>query len=86
MTSKESDVSADPYAELEAALMPLRAAQPGISMQEAALLLPEHLRHQLWERAIDRYLDSALAEVDAEPKRPTRVTTVATTLDAEVDR
>lgn len=70
----------DLYAELEAALRPLRAAQPGITNQEAAPLLPEHLRHQMWERA------TALAEVAAEPKRPTRVTTVATTLDAETDR
>lgn len=76
----------DSYAELEAALTPIRAAQPGITMQEAAPLLPEHLRRQMWERAVDRYLNTALAEVDAEPKRPTRVTTVATTLDAEVDR
>ncbi|WP_045740774.1 hypothetical protein [Actinoplanes rectilineatus] len=56
----------DQYAELEAALAPLRAAQPGISNQEAAALLPPHLEKQLWERAVDRYLNEALAGLDAE--------------------
>lgn len=58
-------MTADPYVELEAALIPLRAAQPGITCQEVASLLPEHLRQQLWERAVDRYLDDKLAELDA---------------------
>lgn len=69
----------DPYADLEAALAPLRAAQPGITCEEAARLLPEHLRQQLWERAVDRYLDAELAK----PQRPTTVATVATVLDSE---
>ena len=67
----------DPYAELEAALIPLRAAQPGISNMEAAALLPPHLEQQLWERAVDRYLDQALADLP-----PADVTTVRTILDA----
>ncbi|GIM89709.1 hypothetical protein [Paractinoplanes toevensis] len=56
-------MTAEPYAELEAALIPLRAAHPGITNQEAAPLLPEHLRKQLWERAVDRYLEDKLTEV-----------------------
>lgn len=67
----------DAYAELEAALIPLRAAQPGISNMEAAALLPPHLEQQLWEQAVDRYLDQALADLP-----PTDVTTLRTILDA----
>jgi hypothetical protein len=55
----------DPYADLEAALIPLRAAHPGITNGEVAPLLPEHLRSQLWQRAVDRYLDE---ELDALPE------------------
>jgi len=72
----------DPYAELEAALAPLRAAQPGITNAEAAPQLPAHLRAQLWERAVGNYLEAELAK----PRRPTTVTTVATTLDAKATR
>lgn len=49
-------------------------------------MLPEHLRPQLWERAVDRYLDEELAEVEASPKRPTTVVTVATTLSPLPER
>lgn len=62
-------MTADPYAELEAALEPLRSAQPGITNAEAARLLPPRLRQQLWERAIGLYLDDKLAKV--EPEKPT---------------
>lgn len=51
-------------AELEAALAPIRAAHPGISNGDAAELLPEHLRQPLWERAVDRYLDTELANLE----------------------
>lgn len=71
----------DQYAELEAALIPLRAAHPGITNQEVAPLLPERLRQQLWKRAVGSYLEAELAKLDAAPKRPTQVTTVATVLD-----
>jgi hypothetical protein len=69
----------EPYADLEATLAPLRAGKPGITCQEAAPLLPTHLRQQLWERAVDRYLDAELAK----PKRLTEVATAATILDSE---
>ena len=55
-------MSNDQYAELEAALIPLREAFPGLTNALACQLLPEHLVPQLWERAIDRYLDEALSE------------------------
>lgn len=54
-------------AELEAALAPIRAQQPGISNGEAADLLPEHLRPALWERAVGRYLKAQLANVEEQP-------------------
>ena len=57
----------DPYAELEAALVPLRAAHPGITNGEVAPMLPAHLRSQLWERAVVKHLDKELAELDALP-------------------
>ncbi len=50
-------------AELEAALAPIRAANPGISNVHAAPLLPEHLRQPLWERAVDRYLAAPSEEI-----------------------
>lgn len=75
----------DPYAELEAVLAPLRAAQPGITNQEVAPLLPGHLRSQLWERAVDRYLEAELAELDDQPE-PKPVKTVPTILGAETSR
>lgn len=53
-------------AELEAALAPIRAAHPGISNGAAAELLPEHLRQPLWERAIGRYLETELANLNTE--------------------
>ncbi|MFI1194155.1 hypothetical protein ACH4T9_12970 [Micromonospora sp. NPDC020750] len=49
--------------ELEAHLRPIRTTQPGISVEEAAELLPEHLRQPLWDRAADRYLAARLAEL-----------------------
>jgi hypothetical protein len=52
--------------DLETHLRPLRAAQPGITVGEAAPLLPEHLRQPFWERAVDRYLTAKLAELDVE--------------------
>lgn len=72
----------DPYAELEATLAPIRAAHPGISLAEASPLLPKHLRAQMWGRAVDRYLDAKLTELDARPE-PKPVKTVTTILDAE---
>jgi hypothetical protein len=51
-------------AELEAALAPIRTAHPGISNADAAPLLPEHLRAVLWERAVDRYQTTALADLE----------------------
>lgn len=62
-------------AELEAALVPLRAAQPGISNHEAAKLLPAHLVGPLWERAVDRHLSAELAKLP--PERPTTVERVS---------
>jgi hypothetical protein len=79
---EETKVTPDPYAGLEAALVPLRTAHPGITNHEAAPLLPEPLRRLLWERAVDRYLGEELAEMGARPQRPTVVTTVTTVLDA----
>jgi hypothetical protein len=53
----------DEYADLEAALTPLRAAQPGITNAEAAPMLPEHLRRKLWQRAVSQHLDGRLAKL-----------------------
>lgn len=56
----------DPATEaaLEAALTPIRAQHPGISNGEAVDLLPEHLRPVFWERAVDRYLTTDLADLE----------------------
>ena len=60
----------DPHVEedLENHLRPLRAAHPGITAGEAAPLLPEHLRQPFWERAVDRYINARLAELDGQEK------------------
>lgn len=51
-------------AELETALAPIRAQRPGLSNEEAADLLPEHLVQPFWERAVDRYLAAELAKLE----------------------
>lgn len=68
--------------ELEAALVPLRARFPGITNDIAVQHLPPHLRGPLWQRAVGRYLEAALAEVEARPA-PKPIETVTTILDAE---
>lgn len=54
----------DVLAEIDAILVPIKAAHPGISNGEVAEFLPEHLRGPFWERAVDRYLDAELAKHD----------------------
>lgn len=65
------------YDEIDAILDPVKAANPGISNGEIANYLPERLRQPFWERAVERYLETAVAETP-----PTEVTTVSTVLDA----
>lgn len=51
-------------AELDAALVPLRAE--GLTAEAAAKRLPTHLVGPYWDRKVDEYLDAEFAKLDAE--------------------
>lgn len=83
MTVKETALSADALAEIDAILEPIKAASPGITNDVIVHHLPERLRQPFWERAIERYLADEMATLHAQPAAKP-VETVTTILDAEV--
>lgn len=52
----------DLEAELDAALVPLRAE--GLSAEDAAARLPKHLVGPFWARQVDRHLDEQYAKLE----------------------
>jgi hypothetical protein len=58
-----SGLTPEIVAELNAALIPLRAE--GLTSEQAAARLPKHLVQPFWERQVDRYLTEELAKLDA---------------------
>jgi len=59
-----SRLNAAVEAELDAALIPLRAE--GLSAQEAAQRLPAHLVQPYWSRQVDAFLGEELAKMEGE--------------------
>jgi hypothetical protein len=57
----------DVYAEIDAILAPVKAANPGISNGDIVDHLPSRLRGAFWDRAVDRYLAEEMANLEAKP-------------------